>query len=175
VSDERRTLVLLRHAKSAYPTGVGDHGRPLAPRGIREAELAGRWLTSADALGAPVSAVLCSTASRTRETLALTGIDAPVVYLDELYGASPGEVIHEINMVTDRFDAEVATLLVVGHEPAMAQVALGLAGPEGTDSTAAEDISMKFPTSALAVLRIGGAWADVTLGSAALTAFHVPR
>ena len=34
----------MRHAKSDYPDGVADHERPLAPRGDREAALAGDWL-----------------------------------------------------------------------------------------------------------------------------------
>ncbi|MET8773374.1 histidine phosphatase family protein, partial [Streptomyces sp. NPDC004658] len=29
-----RRLVVLRHAKSAWPEGVEDHRRPLAPRGL---------------------------------------------------------------------------------------------------------------------------------------------
>ena len=59
VSDHQRTLVLLRHAKSAYPDGVADHDRPLAPRGKREAGLAGDWLRA----NLPtIDAVLCSTA-----------------------------------------------------------------------------------------------------------------
>ncbi len=70
-----RTLVLLRHAKSDYPGGVADHDRPLAPRGIREAGLAGDWLRAE--LPA-IDAVLCSTATRTRQTLERTGIEAPV-------------------------------------------------------------------------------------------------
>jgi hypothetical protein len=41
VSTAYRTLLLLRHAKSDYPQGVVDHDRPLAPRGEREAGLAG--------------------------------------------------------------------------------------------------------------------------------------
>src|ERR1700712_4658208 len=75
VSDHYRTLLLLRHAKSDYPPGVADHERPLAPRGIREAALAGDWLR---AHAPAVDAVLCSTATRTRETLARTRIEAPV-------------------------------------------------------------------------------------------------
>lgn len=169
MSDDRRTLILLRHAKSSYPEGVGDHERPLAPRGEREAGLAGDWLRS----GAvpPVQGVLCSTATRTRQTLARTGIEAPVQYIERLYGAMPGGVITEINAVDD----DIRTLLVIGHEPAMSSVALGLAGAAGTDGAVAEQISLKYPTSALAVLRIGGSWADVQLGSAALEAFHIPR
>ena len=175
VSDERRTLVLLRHAKSDYPDGVADHDRPLAPRGEREAGLAGDWLRSGDAVDPAIQAVLCSSATRTRQTLARTGIDAPVHYADRLYGATPGAVIREINTADTTFGFEVRTLLVVGHEPAMSQLALGLAGADGSNITAAEHISMKYPTSAMAVLRINGPWESVEPGSAALLTFYVPR
>jgi phosphohistidine phosphatase len=174
VSDERRTLVLMRHAKSAYPDGVSDHDRPLAARGEREAGLAGAWLRSGS-VEPPVQAVLCSTATRTRQTLSRTGVDAPVHYADRLYGATPGAVIDEITNATTTLGIDVHTLLVVGHEPAMSQVALALAGVEGTNIDAAQEISMKFPTSALATLRITGPWTSVELGGAALTAFYVPR
>ena len=169
MSDDRRTLILLRHAKSSYPDGVGDHERPLAPRGEREAGLAGDWLRS----GAvpPVQAVLCSTATRTRQTLARTGIEAPTQFLDRLYGATPGGVINEINAVPEN----VGTLLVIGHEPAMSSVALGLAGAPGNNLTVAGQISLKYPTSALAVLRVSTAWAGLELGGAVLEAFHIPR
>jgi phosphohistidine phosphatase len=168
VSEENRTLVLLRHAKSAYPDGVADHDRPLAPRGQREAGLAGEWLR-ANLPG--IDAVLCSTATRARETLAHTAIDAPVRFLDRLYGAAPGTVIDEITRVGD----DVAALLLVAHEPTMSQVALGLAGGGAANTAAAERISTKFPTSAMAVLRFGRSWKDLELGSAELVDFHVPR
>jgi phosphohistidine phosphatase len=165
---QHRSLVLLRHAKSAYPTGVPDHDRPLADRGVREAALAGDWLRA----NLPsIDAVLCSTATRARETLARSGIDAPVEYLDRLYGATPGTVIEEINQVSD----DVSTLLVVGHEPTISEVAIVLAGVDGTDTVAVERISAKYPTSAIAVLRFAGRWEQVEPGSAALVDFHVPR
>jgi phosphohistidine phosphatase len=168
MTDRYRTLLLLRHAKSGYPPGVADHERPLAPRGEREAALAGDWLR---AHGPAVDAVLCSTATRTRQTLARTRIDAPVSYLDRLYDATPGAVIEEIN----RIDPAVGTLLVVGHEPTMSTLALGLATADGSSNTAAERISTKFPTSAIAVLRTAEPWDQLTLSSAALVGFHVPR
>lgn len=167
--DDSRTLVLLRHGKSAYPADVtADHDRPLAPRGAREAALAGHWLR---ANLPPVQAVLCSTATRTRQTLDRTAISAPVRYVDRLYGAVPGTVIAEINTVA----VDVTTLLVVGHEPTMSQVALGLADPRSSDRGAAAGIAIKFPTSAIAVLRVPCGWAELELGTAALTGFHVPR
>jgi phosphohistidine phosphatase len=163
-----RTLLLLRHAKSDYPAGVVDHERPLAPRGEREAALAGDWLRA----NAPaIDAVFCSTATRTRQTLARTRIDAPVDYLDRLYDATPGTVIEEINRVRP----DVETLLVIGHEPAMSSLALGLASAEDSNSTAAERISAKFPTSAIAVLRTREPWDQLTLSGATLVGFHVPR
>jgi phosphohistidine phosphatase len=172
VTDAYRTLLLLRHAKSDYPDGVADHERPLAPRGVREAGLAGDWLR---AHAPAVDAVLCSTATRTRETLKRTRIEAPVEFVDRLYDAAPGAVIDEINGAQSRFDADVQTLLVIGHEPAMSAVALGLATDDGSNSAAAERISTKFPTSAIAVLRTAEPWDQVTVSSAALVTFHVPR
>lgn len=164
---QMRTLVLLRHAKSDYPDGVADHQRPLAARGIREGALAGDWLRA----NVPaVEAVLCSSATRTRQTLSRTGIDAPATFSDRLYGASPGEMIAEINGVDDA----VRTLLVISHEPTVSQVALGLAGPD-SDPVALDRIAAKFPTSGIAVLSVPGPWAGLGLAGAELVDFHVPR
>ena len=60
-----RQLLLLRHAKSAWPDGVPDSQRPLNNRGRRDARAAGQWLReNVGGLGA----VVCSPAQRTRET-----------------------------------------------------------------------------------------------------------
>ncbi len=162
-----RTLLLLRHAKSDYPGGVADHDRPLGTRGIREAALAGDWLRSA----APaIDAVLCSTATRTRQTLERTGIDAPVRFVDRIYDATPGIVLDEINTVDD----DVRTLLVIGHEPVMSGLALGLAD-DSSDADVVAEIGAKFPTAAVALLRVSMPWRELELGGAQLAQFHVPR
>ncbi|QLL06193.1 histidine phosphatase family protein [Mycobacterium vicinigordonae] len=166
--DERHVLVLMRHAKSDYPSGVADHDRPLASRGRREAARGGEWLR---ANLPPIDAVLCSTATRARETLTRTGIDAPVSYVAQLYGATPGALIEEVNKV----DNGVSTVLVVGHEPTISSVALILADDDQTNVAAAEAISAKFPTSGIAVLNVRGCWADLEPGGASLAEFHVPR
>jgi phosphohistidine phosphatase len=168
MSTQHRSLVLLRHAKSAYPDGVADHDRPLASRGVREATLAGEWLRA----NVPaIDLVLCSTATRTRETLARTGIDAPVRYVERLYGATPGTVIELVNQVSE----DVKTLLVVGHEPTISETAIILAGNDGTDTAALEQISVKYPTSGIAVLRVADSWEQFEPDGAALVGFHVPR
>ncbi|MEV6428661.1 histidine phosphatase family protein [Nocardia sp. NPDC051463] len=161
-----RTLILMRHGKSAYPDGVADHERPLAPRGQREAGLAGRWLRDTQPR---IDAVRCSTATRTRETLAATGIDAPVVYESGIYEASPRTLIELVQLSDD----DVSTLLVIGHAPGMPWTAWELAG--NRDSMQAVELSRKFPTSALAVLEFDRPWADVDPGTGELVRFHIPR
>ncbi|MFT4088585.1 MAG: histidine phosphatase family protein [Gordonia sp. (in: high G+C Gram-positive bacteria)] len=143
-----RILVLLRHGKSGYPTGVIDYDRPLAPRGERQAALAGQWLRDE---GLSVDAVLCSGARRTRETLARTAITAPTQYLDDLYGASASSILETIRV---HAPASAETLLVVGHVPGMPATALTL-DPDG-------DVP-DFPTSAYAVLSVGLPWDRIGL------------
>lgn len=162
-----RTLVLLRHAKSDYPDGVLDHERPLAPRGVREAALAGDWIR---ANVGSVDAVLCSTATRTRETLARTGIEADTRFEDALYDSRPSTVVNLVNGIGD----DVETLLVIGHEPTMSGLASALADAE-SDPDTLDEISSKYPTSAIAVFTTEMPWPRLGLGGANLVDFHVPR
>lgn len=161
-----RTLILMRHGKSAYPDGISDHERPLAPRGQREAGLAGQWLRETQP---PIDAVRCSTATRTRETLAATGVTAPVVYEAGIYAASPRTLIELVQLSAD----DVTTLLVIGHAPGMPWTAWELAS--NRDSEPVIELSRKFPTSALAVLEFDRPWAQVDEGTGDLVRFHVPR
>src|SRR5512142_3041937 len=92
-----RRLVLVRHAKSAYPHGVPDHERPLSGKGRRNAQAAGRWFATE---GPRVRLALCSDATRARHTweiiraaLVVARMDAPTRLAPQLYGASPDEVI----------------------------------------------------------------------------------
>ena len=114
--------------------------------------------------------MLCSTATRTRETLARTGIEANTRYEEDLYDSRPGTVLSLINGVDDG----VQTLLVVGHEPTTSSLAFALAGPE-SDEDAIAEMRTKYPTSAIAVLTTPLPWARLELGAANLVDFHVPR
>nr|WP_296776884.1 histidine phosphatase family protein [Rhodococcus sp. (in: high G+C Gram-positive bacteria)] len=161
-----RTLVLMRHGKSGYPEGTPDHDRPLAERGQREAALAGQWIS---ATISTVDAVICSTATRTRETLVATGIDADVRFEHRIYGGSPEEIIEEVGLTDDA----VSTLLVVGHAPGIPFTAVDLAA--NADSESVVEIGRRFPTSAIAVVTFDGPWASLRPGTASLTQFHVAR
>ena len=172
-----RNLVLFRHAKSAWPD-VPDHERPLASRGIRDAPLMGRWLRDA---GLVPGQVLCSTARRARETwqFAQAGLAAtpPVSFEDSIYDATATELlalIREVPPVT-------GTLLLIGHNPAIEDLALMLAAPSGAAGPGAasrgdlERMRAKFPTAAIAVLQPAGTWRGLDPGRARLTAFVTPR
>ncbi|MER6426175.1 SixA phosphatase family protein [Streptomyces sp. NPDC059688] len=166
-----RRLMVLRHAKSAWPEGVEDHRRPLAPRGLRDAPAAGRAL--AEAGGLPDLA-LCSTAVRARRTWELAaaewGTPPPVRYDRRLYAADAADLLDVVREVP----REVEALLLVGHNPGLEELVAELAG-DGLDDSL-ERLRAKFPTSAIAVLTWRGTgWPALGPGTALLTSFMVPR
>ena len=167
----RRQLVLLRHAKSAWPD-VTDHERPLAPRGRRDAPLAGRWLQAA---GRVPDRVVCSTARRARETWqrAAAQLDAvPAVSFDpRVYGAAAAGLLE----LASETPPGTRALLIVGHDPGLRDLTLTLASARGSDSGTLDQVRLKFPTAALAVLEFAGTWQELGPHQARLAAFVVPR
>ncbi len=113
-----RELILLRHAH-AEPAAAGqdDMARSLDATGRDEARAAGDWLREH---GLRPDRVLCSTATRTRETLAALGdIGGGETYEDaSIYDASPGTLAA---LADANRDAE--RLLLVGHNPGLEQLA----------------------------------------------------
>jgi phosphohistidine phosphatase len=172
-SNPTRRLILLRHAKSAWPDDVPDHDRPLAPRGRRDAPAAGRWLRKS---GYVPDRVLCSTARRARETWQLAeeklGAHPQTDFEDRVYGASVASLLD----LAGETPAEVHTLLIVGHDPAMRGLTLELAGeqPGDADAEAVGRVRVKYPTAAIAVLSFSGGWAQLSPGQARLIEFVVP-
>ena len=178
--DPGRTLVLFRHAKSAWPD-VPDHDRPLARRGIQAAPLMGRWLREAGLLPGQV---LCSTARRARQTwqFAQAGLaaTAPVTFDARIYEGTAMDLLTVIREVPPA----TGTLLLIGHNPAIEDLALLLAtapggaaepGPAGAAPGDLERMRSKFPTAAIAVLEFHGTWPGLAAGEARLTAFVAPR
>jgi len=156
----RHTLILLRHAKSDWSGGEPDHERPLAARGRRQAPEAGTWLAGhVDAIDLAV----VSTAERARTTWALAAAElavAPPLRLDEAaYGASSGDLLRVVRGLPE----DAATVVVVGHNPGLEDLASDLAGSW-----------VAMPTSALAVLAVDGTWRDAGPASVALRASGRP-
>ena len=165
----KRTLYLLRHAKSSWddPT-IPDRDRPLAPRGCRACELVAEHLRRHEITPA---LVLCSSATRTRQTLELVsaGFSHPVEALieDLLYSATAAELLDRLRTV----DGSLASVMLIGHQPAIQELALSLVRTEPHRDA----LSDKFPTGALATFEPASTWTALLPGAATLTSFVKPR
>jgi phosphohistidine phosphatase len=159
-----KTLVLVRHAKSAWgdPT-LADHDRPLNDRGRRDAPEMGRRLRER---GTSPDAILSSTAVRARTTAeaiaASLGLDPATVSLDErLYGSSPETILD----VVAGLDEAVSTAMVVAHDPGLSDLAYRLSG----------EIE-HMPTCAVAEFRFAAwTWAELAESEPVEVRFDTPR
>jgi len=166
-----KALYLLRHAKSSWGDAtLPDHERPLAPRGKKATRVLARHFNDAQIRPA---LVLCSTAARTRETLQgvmnSLGDDVDVWHEDDLYGASSEGLLARLH----RLPPTVPSVMLVGHNPGLEDLALELVG--AGDKAAVAKLHAKFPTGALASLLIACEWSALAPGDATLTAYVVPR
>jgi phosphohistidine phosphatase len=160
-----RTLLVLRHSKSAYPEGAADIDRPLSPRGQRDAVSLAAWIADQ---GLIPDLVICSTAARTRQTwdlisdrLAMADEDDVVRYDARLYEADPATLV----AVVRETPAEAGIVALVGHNPGAAELVSSLAGHRG----------LSFPTSAAAVIGVRGAWDRVAPGSGSMDGYWTPK
>lgn len=166
------TLYLLRHAKAVVADGsVADFDRPLAARGQRECtELA---TLMAERAYAP-DRVLCSSTQRTRETLApllaAWPVDVSIEISRALYNADAGNLLTLVHGQDD----SLRSLLLVGHNPGIEQLARTLAG--SGDEHALRRLRDHYPPAGLAVIDFDlSSWAGVQPGAGRLSAFETPR
>lgn len=111
-----KTLFVLRHGHAEQPFGKNDMERKITRQGQEKvAEVA--TLMKKD--GTVLQQVCCSTADRTRETLALfletIGQQPPVEFNDEVYEASLKTLLQVIGATAETVDS----LLLVGHNPGL--------------------------------------------------------
>jgi phosphohistidine phosphatase len=164
-------LLLLRHLKSSWddPT-LRDHERPLAPRGIKAGNALKAYLRDEDI---SPQLVLCSSATRAVQTwhAVQPGLPAEpeVIVTDDLYMASPDDILHRLNAVPET----VETVMVVGHNPTMEQLAGALAADGDPD--ALDRMVRKYPTGGLARFAVPSSWRRLSWETARLDAFVVPR
>lgn len=135
----------------------------------RDAPVVGRWLGTS---GYVPDAVICSTARRARETWELAspglaevmpGASPAVSYEPRVYEAT----VLGLLMLIREFDPAWRTAVVVGHNPGLAELTVGLMSPDAEAPHA-------FPTAAVAVLGLSGSWAEASPGEGRLLAFTIP-
>ena len=136
----KRTLVLMRHAKSDWAdSSLSDHDRPLNSRGQKAAPLMAYWLADN---GITPEKILCSSAQRTQETVSLMTpcweSNPELSILEGLYLASPETILNTIASG----GGDAAALMVVAHNPGTAGLASYLAQQ-----------AIDMPTAAIAIFK----------------------
>ena len=136
-----KTLFLLRHAKSDWKDAtLPDFERPLNGRGLKAAPLIGRYLRRRKI---QPDLILSSPAERARQTTALVmeaaSITAELRYDERIYEASASRLLEIISQIEESANV----VLLVGHNPGLAELLAGLTGE-----------TQSLPTAALAKLNL---------------------
>lgn len=169
-----RQLLLLRHAKSSWDNKeLPDHERPLNPRGRRAAAAMREAMES---LGLAPDVVLVSTATRTRQTL--EGLepwpDTPLVEpVPRLYDATAAVLLDVLHGVKET----VRSVLVIGHNPGLHELATQLVGAHAMTFASADlrRLAEGYPSGALAEFMVPGPWRTLGEGGGRLVRFLCPR
>ena len=112
-----KKLILMRHAKSDWNhPNLSDHQRPLNKRGRQDASRMGVLLQEK---GIEIDTILCSTAQRTRETLALLleeyTFEGELRFVELLYNADLRDYLAVLAELPD----DIETAMLIGHNPTM--------------------------------------------------------
>ncbi len=120
-----KKLLIMRHAKSDWGSGLADHERPLNKRGTKAAAAMGKALAAMEAVP---DLVISSTATRAATTVELAAAagdwNSRITYSDALYGASVRGSL-EVLMGAD---PGAASVMLVGHEPTWSSLVAHLTG-----------------------------------------------
>lgn len=138
------TLILLRHGKSDWSGDDADLARPLADRGRRQAQEAGRWL-AANIDRIDLAVVSPATRARATWDLVSAELEAPPQTRidDRVYTTSASALLGVVQELPD----DVDTVVIVGHNPGIENLVSLLTGE-----------SVPMPTSALAVIAVPVSW-----------------
>ena len=167
-----RRLILMRHAKTERDAPSGkDQDRRLDARGHADCAEMATWLARS---GYTADLVLVSTATRAQETWQQVNAAIPSLqaeHLPELYGAGPSDLLHAVHAETTPM---TKTVLVIGHNPGLHELALALLVAE--DSTARRALAINLPTSGVVVTDFPvSQWRDIAFRTGRLESFATPK
>ena len=165
-------LVLMRHAKSAYPPATIDFARPLSERGRRDAAAAAAWFAEGSLL---IDTAVISTALRTQQTWEALQLGMPQARKCErrnenlLYEAGWQRILAVLSDTIGVTESPSSTL-VLAHNPGCVDFIVNTTRPHPLH----KQIFEKHPTSAIAVIdfRDIGELAD---GHGSLVDYVIPR
>ena len=159
---DRKTLILVRHAKSCWKDdSLKDIDRPLNKRGRRDAPEMGRRLSVQSIVPQIMVPSQAVRALRTAEAIA-SQVNYPVarIIVDEaIYGASAEDILEAVESFSDT----VRVAMIIGHNPTVTQLA----------NRFSDQVIENVPTCG--VLRVTAAnWEDFTF-DAQLQNFDYPK
>jgi phosphohistidine phosphatase len=167
-----RRLLLFRHAKAerAIP-GTPDRDRPLIERGRKDAARIGSYMATHGLLP---ERVLISPSVRTQETWKVAAAEFKrepgATSVEKLYDAT----VHAVFAVIKDAPRTAHTLLVLGHNPGLHELALMLIA--SGDVEARERLREKLPTSGLVIIDFAfDDWVRLHPHSGRLERFVSPR
>lgn len=163
-------LWLLRHAKAVPQEAGADRDRGLAPKGEAAMRDIAKWAGKA---GLAPALVLCSSAARTRQTLALLQpvlAGRPEIKLEDgLYLADARSLLARLRRVPEK----CGSVLVVGHNPGLHELAVLLLQPGS--GAAGRRLAESMPTGALAGFELDGPWGALDSGGVKLLHYVTPK
>ncbi|MCG7573913.1 histidine phosphatase family protein [Phaeobacter sp. CNT1-3] len=157
-------LILMRHAKSDWDDPMlSDHQRPLNKRGCASAKAMGDWLRERGHLP---DLVLSSDSTRTQETWERLALTSEVRLMRSLYLAPAMRMLEVLRQA-----GEAQTVLMLGHNPGIGDLAQQLAATDPRD-----DGFYHYPTCATTVFGFeASAWEEVRPQTGAVLDFTIPR
>jgi phosphohistidine phosphatase len=167
-----RRLLLLRHAKAQRPEpGKEDRARVLVERGRKDSARIGSYMATD---GLVPDRVLISPAARTQETWKFTATafssTPAAVTAEQLYEATPQAIM----TLVKEAPTAAHTLLVIGHNPELHELALMLVASGNVD--ARERLREKLPTAGLVIFDFAfDDWRELHRQSGRLERFVTPK
>ena len=163
-----RELLLLRHGKSDWGSGVDDYHRPLKDRGKRGAQRIGVWLAQQQMVP---DLIVTSPAERALVTAqkackAMGDGDAGIQRDKRIYAA----VMDELLAVLGDCPQAAGRVMLVGHNPGLEELLMWLT----IEAVPVPDDGKLLPTATLARLQMPADWQALTAGCARLEAITRP-
>lgn len=170
INSALKRLFLLRHALASWPSiGAKDFDRPLDPSGFAIIDELAQQIAAQNMIP---EVILCSTALRTRQTLAHLQPfwrKIPVVeFSDRLYSGSASDYLQAIQDLGYLYP-QCQSLMLIGHNPSIEDLTFALTSNQS--DMVFERLRAGFPTAGLAVIEFYMAFTKINPRQGKLISF----
>ncbi len=163
-------LIIMRHAKSDWHAGIAmDFERPLNRRGRQDIPRMAQWLKNNRYIPQRLISSPAKRAQQTSRMLAekMDLSEAAIIEVANIYEAS----LDDLCAVIDQYSGDVSSLLLVGHNPGLEELAYHLC----SDKLPRSDDGKCLTTAAALILDYGSAPISSAASSARLERLIRPK